>query len=344
MNTSAPANVARAAFVMLTTLLGISIALGQGPNHGWIGGIAGLLFGLLILVVDLGLRNFSIRGFSSGTFGLLVGLLCAWLITRIGFFESGWAGEYELARDIFELCTYLALGFIGMMVALRSRRDEFSLVIPYVRFRQESVQDSPILVDSNIIIDGRVPRLCAAGFLSGPLVVPRFVLDEVQALADSGDSLRRDRGNRGLETLNQLQKSSSGVEVVIHEEDPANETTVDGKLTELARLLGARLLTNDSSLTKVARLQNVTVLNLNDLSQAMRPTVAPGDELELNLVKEGKDDHQGVGYLPDGTMIVVNQAVKHIGTTQAVVVAGSVQTSAGRLIFAELKDSVANEN
>jgi uncharacterized protein YacL len=339
MNTSAPANVARAAFVMLTTLLGISIALGQGPNHGWIGALAGLIFGLLILALDLALRNFSIKGFSSGTFGLLVGLLCAWLVTRVGFFESGWAQQYEIARDIFELCTYLGLGFIGMMVALRSKRDEFSLVIPYVRFRQESVQDSPLLIDSNIIIDGRISRLCATGFLNGPLIVPRFVLDEVQEMADSGDPIRRDRGNRGLEALSQLRKATSKIEVVIHEDSPTDETTVDGKLTELARVLGARLLTTDSSLSKVARLQNVTILNLNELAQAMRPTVAPGDEIELTLVKEGKDEHQAVGYLSDGTMIVVNQAVGKIGSTQAVVVAGSVQTSAGRLIFAELKDN-----
>lgn len=340
MNTSATANVARAAFVMLTTLLGISIALGQGPNHGWIGALAGLIFGLLILVIDLGLRNFSIKGFSAGTFGLLIGLLCAWLVTRVGFFESGLAQQYEIARNIFELCAYLGLGFIGMMVALRSKRDEFSLVIPYVRFRQDSVQDSPLLIDSTVIIDGRISRLCATGFMNGPLIVPRFVLDEVQAMADSGDSIRRDRGNRGLESLSQLRKASSKVEVVIHEDSPANETTADGKLTELARVLGAHLLTSDASLSKVARLRNVTVLNLNELNQAMRPTVAPGDEIELTLVKEGKDEHQGVGYLPDGTMIVVNHAVDKIGTSQQVVVAGSVQTSAGRLIFAELNDTV----
>jgi uncharacterized protein YacL len=338
-HSNTPANVARAAFVLLSTLLGISLALGQGANYGWIGALVGLFFGLLVLVIDLGLRNFSIKGFSSGTFGLLIGLLCAWLITNIGIFEAGWMQQYTLATEIFRLAMYLGLGFVGMMVALRSKREEFSLVIPYVRFRQEAVQDQPLLVDSSVIIDGRIPRLFASGFLSGPLSVPRFVLEELQALADDDHDIRSARGKRGLECLAQLRKSPQ-IELSINEEDPHSETGADAKLIELARLSGARLLTNDSNLAKVAKLQNASVLSLGDLAQAMRPTVAPGDEIELNLVKEGKDDHQAVGYLPDGTMIVVNQAVKKIGTTQGVVVAGAVQTSAGRLIFAELKESI----
>lgn len=337
MNPNASINVARAALVCLTTLLGISIALGKGADHGWIGAIIGLIFGLLVLLLDLGLRNFSIKGFSTGTFGLLVGLLCAWLVTRIGFFEAGWMSQYDEARNIFNLALFLALGFIGMMLALRSKREEFSLVIPYVRFRQESAQDSPMLVDTNIIIDGRIPRICATGFLSGSLIVPRFVIDELQALADSRDEIRRARGKRGLECLDRMKKTP-GIEVMIYEDPAPGEPAVDGKLIYLAGMLGARLLTNDANLAKVARLQNAVVLNLNELTHALRPSVAPGDELDLNLVKEGKDDHQAVGYLSDGTMIVVNQACTKIGSVQHVVVAGSVQTSAGRLIFAELKD------
>ncbi|MCB1065406.1 MAG: hypothetical protein KDN20_21130 [Verrucomicrobiae bacterium] len=341
---STPANVARAAFVLVSTLLGISLALGQGTNFGWIGALTGLFFGLLVLVIDLGLRNFSIKGFSSGTFGLLVGLLCAWLITSIGFFDAGWLEQYQLATEIFRLAMYLGLGFIGMMLALRSKREEFSLVIPYVRFRQEAAQDQPLLVDADAIIDGRLPRLFATGFLSGPLIVPRFVLEELQQLADRGDDIRSARGKRGLECLAQLRKSPR-VEVTIHDEEGRSDAEEgggagnDARLIALARLSGARILTPDSSLAKVARLQNATVLDLSDLAQAMRPTVAPGDEIDLSLVKEGKDDHQAVGYLPDGTMIVVNQAVSLIGTLQSVVVAGAVQTSAGRLIFAELKET-----
>ncbi|MCB1088814.1 MAG: PIN/TRAM domain-containing protein [Verrucomicrobiae bacterium] len=338
-----PANVARAAFVLVATLIGISLAMGQDPNQGWIGALIGLFFGLLVVLLDLGLRNFSIRGFSSGTFGLLVGLLCAWLINNIGIFDAGWIQQYPIAADVSRLALYLGLGFIGMMLAIRSRKEEFSLVIPYVRFRQESVQDQPLLADANAIIDGRMPRLFATGFLSGALMVPRFVLDEIQTLADGRDDLRRSRGKRGLDCLGQLRKSPL-LAVSIHEEEPRGETSTDGKLIAVARQLGARLLTNDANLAKVARLQGVTVLHMGELSQAMRPTVAPGDELDLSLVKEGKDNHQAVGYLPDGTMIVVNQAVGKIGTVQSVIVAGAVQTSAGRLIFAELKETTADSH
>ena len=336
MKSSTSLNVARAAFVLLTTLLGMSLAAAQTAGNAWVGALSGLGFGLLVLGLDLTFRNISIGGFSGGTFGLLVGLLCAWLITRIGIFDAGWFQQYPLAHDIFELALYVGLGFIGMMVALRSKREEFSLIIPYVRFRQDSVQDNPLLVDSNVIIDGRIPRIVGTGFLSGPLLVPQFVLDELQLMADAGDDIRRQRGKRGLECLNQMRKNPD-LEVVIHEDDPGQDTT-DAKLVELARHLGARILTNDANLAKVARLQNVAVLSLSDLAGAMRPQVGPGDELDLNLVKEGKDDHQAVGYLADGTMIVVNRAVSRIGTTQAVIVAGAVQTSAGRLIFAELKE------
>lgn len=339
MSTSTPMNVARAAFILLTTLLGISIAYGKDADHAWIGAVSGLTFGFLVITLDLCLRNFTIRGFSTGTFGLLVGLLCAWLVTTIGFFDSPFLSDFLVARQIFELAMFLGLGFLGLMLALRSKRDEFSLIIPYVRFRQEAVHDQPLLVDTNIIIDGRLPKLCSTGFVQGSLVVPKFVLEELQTLADSSDKLKSQRGKRGLEALKRMQEMPD-LDVNIDDSDPKHSEGVDAKLIHVASLYDARLITNDANLTKVARLQGVKVLHLNELAKAMRPTVAPGDEVELTLVKEGKDAHQAIGYLPDGTMIVVNQAIREIGTTRKVVVAGAVQTSGGQLIFAELKDSV----
>jgi uncharacterized protein YacL len=222
------------------------------------------------------------------------------------------------------------------MLALRSKREEFSLLIPYVRFRQDSLQDLPTLLDTNIIIDGRIPGICEAGFLGGSLVVPRFVLEELQKMADSPDELKRSRGRRGLDTLNTL-KATGKIEVTIRDEAFESGLTFDAKMVQLADLMDARILTNDANLGKVARLKGISVINLNELSLALKPIVSPGDELALELVKEGRDDHQAVGYLPDGTMIVVNHAKRHLGTQQLVVVAGAVQTSAGRLIFAELK-------
>jgi uncharacterized protein YacL len=336
MKISSTTNAIRATFVVLCVLLGAMIANDEQLAQPWTGAIYGTLFGLSVLLIDFGLRNFSIRGFSAGTFGLLVGMVCAQLIIWTRVLEGPWMDNYALSAHIVGLGLFIGFGYLGMMLALRTKRDEFSLIIPYVRFRQDSVHDESMLVDTNVIIDGRLPKLCATGFLSGSLIVPQFVIDELQALADSGDEIKRSRGKRGLESLRQMQKAPE-LEVIINS-DPSKKDDVDAKLTELAEKLGARLLTNDTGLAKVARLQKVRVLLLSELAMAMRPVVSPGDEVELNLVKEGRDEHQAVGYLPDGTMIVVNRAVELIGSTQWVVVAGAVQTSAGRLIFAELKE------
>lgn len=341
MNTGALLNVIRMFFLLLSSFIGVSVALGEAPENwwwaGWFGAVCGLGFASLIIVLDIMLRGISIRSFSHGTFGLLIGLLCAWLVTRIGFFQAGWVEQFEVAGNIFNLCIFLGFGFIGVMLAIRSKREEFSLLIPYVRFRQDSLHDLPTLLDTNVIIDGRVHGICEAGFLGGSLVIPRFVLDELQKLADSSEELKRSRGKRGLDTLNRMQ-SDENLEIVINDELSGNGTSFDAKMVELADSLGARILTNDANLGKVARLKGVSVLSLNELAMALRPIVSPGDELELELVKEGKDDHQAVGYLPDGTMIVVNQGKRHIGSRVPVVVAGAVQTSAGRLIFAELAE------
>ena len=336
MRQSNSLNAIRIMFVVITIYAGITLAMGQSFSKAWIGAAGGLVFGLAVLLLDIALRNFTIRGFSTGTVGLLIGIICAWLITQIGIFKAGWMQQFELLTEIFNFAMYLGFGFIGIMLALRSKREEFSLLIPYVRFRQDSLQDLPTLLDSNVIIEGRVPGVCGTGFLSGTLVIPHFVLDELQALADSSNETKRRRGKRGLEFLHKMQ-SSLDFEVTINEEDFPEESTVDGKLTALGKRLGARILTNDANLAKVARLQGVSVLNLNELSKALRSSLTTGDELELDLVKEGKDDQQAIGYLPDGTMIVVNNGKAKIGTVQPVVIVSSVQTNAGRLIFADLK-------
>ena len=184
------------------------------------------------------------------------------------------------------------------------------------------------------------PISVRTGFLSRALIVPRFVLGELQTLADSRDSIKRERGRRGLEILNQLQRSRE-VELTIHDTTGDADLETDARLVRMAKLLQARLLTNDIALCQVARLQQVPALNLADLARALRPVVVAGDELELALVKEGRDAHQAVGYLPDGTMIVVNHGRPHLGTTATVVVSTALQTAAGRLIFAELKANAA---
>lgn len=336
MSTAALLNIIRMFFLLLAGFIGAIVAMGEATHIWWFGAMIGLGFASMLIVLDIMLRLLTFRSFSHGTFGLLIGFLCAWLVTRIGIFEAGWGQQFPLAGSIFNLAMFLGFGFIGVMLALRSKREEFSLLIPYVRFRQDSLQDLPTLLDTNIIIDGRIPGICSAGFLGGSLVVPHFVLEELQKMADSSDELKRSRGRRGLDTLNAM-KATGKIEITVRDESFENGLSFDAKMIQLADLMDARILTNDANLGKVARLKGLSVLNLNELSLALKPIVSPGDELALELVKEGRDDHQAVGYLPDGTMIVVNHAKRHIGTQQSVVVAGAVQTSAGRLIFAELK-------
>lgn len=332
--------VVRAVFFALSVFLGIAIALGfQHP--AWVGAFSGAAFMGLLLLLDRLVERITIREFSHATFGLLIGLFCAWLFTRIGIFQLAWfqsLTESETVRNIVEICTYAVFAFFGITIALRSDRDQFAFLIPYVRFRRDAWEGEPLLLDTNVIIDGRIPGIVQTGFLTGPLVIPRFVLDELQRLADSHDPLKMARGKRGLDAVASMREMGS-LEVIIHEDMAPLDAPVDSRLVHLARELNARLLTNDENLAKVARLRGVTVLNFNELAVALHPALAAGDELQLSLVKPGKEKHQAVGYLPDGSMIVVNHAAEKIGETAAVVISGTLPTTAGRLIFAELKKS-----
>ena len=330
MTPSRTTNLLRTLFIIFAGSIGAlcGSALADNPLAGMFGG---LVFGLLLVLVDRLLKGFSLRAFSSATFGLLLGLLTARLliaseVLRYLREEVAWA---------VSLAVYAIFGYLGMMLAMRSNRDEFSLVIPYVRFSRESVHDAPIVVDSNILIDGRLLRVVETGFVSGSLVVPKFVIDELQQLADSDDPHKRETGRRGLDNLGQMQESDD-FDVTIHEGAEEAESPVDQRLTQLALVLSARLLTNDAPLTKVARLQRVNVLNLNELVAALRPPLAPGQEVALMLAKPGRDPHQAIGYLDDGTMIVVNNAHQWIGERVGVRISSTLKTSAGRLFFANL--------
>ena len=330
-------NLLRVLFITFCAAIGANISSALVGNL-WTGLVLGLLLGLVVVLADRLLKGVSLRLFSSATFGLLLGLIFANLLIASDILRY----QSETAQWAVRLIIYAVFAYLGMMLAMRSSRDEFSLIIPYVRFARETTQHEPLVVDTNVIIDGRIADLCATGFLSSSLIVPRFILDELQTLADSHEATKRERGRRGLEILNQLQRSRE-MELTVHEtaSDDADLGT-DARLVRIARVLKARLLTNDHALTQVARLQRVGVLNLSDLVRALRPTVVAGDEIDLHLVKEGREPHQAVGYLPDGTMIVVNHARAHVGKTRTVVVASALQTAAGRLIFAELKNGAAS--
>lgn len=336
MNSGPTINLLRTLFIAFAAYLGNEVGAALSSNnwarfYGICGGIA---FGLAVVLADRLLKGFSLRLFSSATFGLLLGFLASRLLMASGLFDRTPPDALWLVR----VSVYATLSYIGMMLAMRSSRDEFALVIPYIRFREESEssQEAPVLVDSNIIIDGRLPEVVATGFLSGSFVVPRFILEELQILADSNDPLKRDKGRSALARLAEMQKSP-GITITITESTLDSFAAVDSKLVQLAKMTNARLLTNDSNLCSIARMQGVVALNLNDLARAMRPALTAGDDVDVPLSKEGRDAHQAVGYLSDGTMIVVNHAKMHIGKTVRVSISSVLQTSAGRLFFAELK-------
>ncbi len=304
------------------------------------GAVAGLTFGLAVVLVDRLLKGFSLQMFSAATFGLILGLVASKLLlaSEILSYTS------EQTRWILSIAAYAAFGYLGMMLAVRSNRDDFSLIIPYVRFQRTALHDLPVVVDTSALIDGRVAEVCRTGFLSSTLVVPRFVVNELQALADSAEALKRERGRRGLDLLKEIQQQENTA-LTIREsgEGEEKDEPVDTRLIHLAQLLKARLLTNDANLVRVARLDGVSVLSFAELSKAMQPIVATGEEMTLTLVKPGRDAHQGVGFLPDGSMIVVNHARAFVGETVQVQLAGMIQTSTGRMYFAELIDSPTNQ-
>ncbi|HEY4284377.1 MAG TPA: PIN domain-containing protein [Chthoniobacterales bacterium] len=328
-------NLLRVLFVTFCAVIGATVST-EIQGAPWNGLVIGIVAGLLIILADRLLKGFSLRAFSSATFGLVLGLIFGNLLLASDVLHY----QSETVQWMARLIVYCAFGYLGMMLAMRSNRDEFSLIIPYVRFSRQATEREPVLVDTNVIIDGRIADLCATGFLSQSLIVPRFVLGELQLLADARDPIKRERGRRGLEILNQLQQSRE-IELTIHDTADDSDAPVDSRLVRTAKVLQARLLTNDNALCQVARLQQVQALNLNDLARALRPALVVGDELDLSLVKEGREPHQAVGYLPDGTMIVVNHARSLLGKTARVVVSSALQTAAGRLVFAELKDTLS---
>jgi len=303
---------------------------------GLVGTAIGFGFGGLLIAVDEMLKGFSLRAFSATTFGLLLGILVAQLIDHSGLFDR----VNDDTRLIVRLALFLAFSYIGMVLAMRSNKEDFSLIIPYVRFAPRNKPDNLILLDTSAIIDGRVADLIETSFLEGIIIVPGFVLKELQQVADSQDPVKRARGRRGLEMLNRIQKNQRN-EVKIHDGDFADEKEVDAKLVRLARNLGAKLYTNDHNLGKIAALQNVTHVNLHELSRSLKPVMLPGELLSLKIVREGKDKGQGIAYLPDGTMVVVNNGHTHIGQQVEAQVQSLLQTGAGVIVFADLRAPVA---
>lgn len=311
-------------------------------------GVVGILVGLLIgpkvanRLIDAGnaVERMSAKDKIAVGIGVFIGLVLSAPLYLLSFVPS--APLWRTVCVLLSVLMTIAFVYLGIR-GINSMKDEFRFVGPTPPSVPQPEETSPTfnckILDTNVIIDGRIADVCRTGFLEGPLYVPGFVLDELQHIADSGDGLKRARGRRGLDILNTMQKE---LPLVVRSWDKALDKAfqneeVDTKLVRLAKALEGIIVTNDFNLNKVAALQGVQVLNVNELANALKPVVLPGEIMVVGIVKEGKESNQGVAYLDDGTMIVVEDGRKYIGDTQAVIVTSVLQTSAGKMIFARVR-------
>ena len=325
-------------FFSLTVLTVIAYVVGA-----LVGAVVGYILSHFILRliwaaihrIEFSLGSLSGQDLLAGTVGLLIGLIIANLI-GFAFARLPIIGAY--GPIVFNL----VFGYAGMSIAVHKKAEVSGLLANFRLGRQSKERsvkktESTKLLDTSSIIDGRIAELCATGFLEGPLLVPVFVLEELQLIADSADLLKRTKGRRGLDILKQMQEDGH-VDVRIINDDFDDIQGVDSKLVRLGRDLKAKVITNDYNLNKVAELQGVVVLNINDLANAMKPARVPGEEMTVLIVKAGKEENQGIAYLEDGTMIVVENGQKYIGMSVPVTVTSVLQTSAGRMIFVKVSD------
>jgi uncharacterized protein YacL len=337
--------VLRALFVLLMAAVGwFYLSRPDQIGHGWVAMPVALALAVFFVGLDVLSPRRKLAVFAGTFFGLCVGIAIAYAlsfavkllvdqyvaISPKALKPAEIIAFYEFANLIVGIvCCYLAISFV------LQTKDDFRFIIPYVEFSKQTKGARPILLDTSVLIDGRIVEIAGTGLLESQLVVPHFILDELQMVADSADRLKRNRGRRGLDMLAALQGTPKA-DVVLYESPRDEEGTADQRLMHLARGLGARVLTNDYNLNKVAQLSGVDVINLNDLAGALRPVALPGDKMRVRVVKPGEESGQGVGYLEDGTMVVVEQARPHIDEEIEFVVTRALQTSAGRMIFGRM--------
>ena len=326
--------IVRVFFLIFSGMIGyyFSAGLSDTPHAQFIGIVIGFGVALFILGFEIGLKRTPTKGLIAGAVGLMAGLILANLITKT---VITYPFSEEVAK-ILQVGISLAIGYLGMMLAWR-KREEFKILLPRLGIPFPQAKKWKIL-DTSVIIDGRIADIVEAGFIEGTIVIPKFILGELQKIADSADSLRRKRGRRGLDVLSRMQKIAS-TEVVIEEKDIPQAREVDAKLVQLAKLMGGKIITNDYNLNKVAKLQEVEVLNINELANALKPVILPNEEVKVRVIKEGKEASQGVAFLDDGTMVVVEDGRGLIGEEVEIEVTSVLQTSAGKMIFGRRKKS-----
>ncbi len=297
----------------------------------WVGALVGFIFALLALSIEKIIKKAPLKVIFGGTFGLFLGLVIAQLL---GYAFSGLQNStIRISISVILSCVF---GYMGLVLGGK-KVEEFRWPGWGFFAKGSQKKDGGKILDTSVIIDGRVADICETDFLEGPLVIPQFILQELQHIADSADSLKRARGRRGLDILNRMQKGDT-VEVKVVDDDYPDIKEVDAKLIALGREMNAKIVTNDFNLNKVAQLQGVPVLNINQLANALKPMVLPGEVLHLQIMREGKEQGQGVAYLDDGTMVVVENASRHLGEEVEASVTSILQTTAGRMIFTTLKE------
>ena len=300
-----------------------------------------VLLGAAIAGAETFTSKKSIAALSGMFFGLAVGVLFAYLASLIiDTIASSVVNAKEPSPDqrtgiqLVKMVAALICCYVCVALVLKTK-DDFRFVIPYVEFAKQTKGPRPLLLDTSIIIDGRIADICDTRIIDSPMIIPRFVLAELQGIADSPDKLKRNRGRRGLDVLNRLQGNDK-IELRIHSHEPVGEVPgedVDHRLVSLAKELNGRVVTNDYNLNKIAQFRGVEVINVNDLANALKPVVLPGETMSVKILKPGEEPGQGVGYLEDGTMVVAANCRERIGQEVTIEVTSVLQTSAGRMIF-----------
>jgi len=291
------------------------------------GAVAAFALGVLMMVFETRIRRAQFRVLWSAGLGLIIGLLLGWLF---GAVYRSVVKTAEMAAFI-RIFFLVIMPYIGLLIGMK-KPEWFDPAHLLGLFKEKRAGRSFKILDTSVIIDGRIADLCDTGFVEGTLIVPQFVLKELHLVADSPDALKRQRGRRGLDVLDHLQKSSQ-VEVVLSDTDFPETRDVDSKLIELAKTMDAKIVTNDFNLNKVAGIHGIKVLNINELVNSLRPVALPGEVMSVFILKEGKEKDQGVAYLDDGTMVVVDNSRRMIGQTVDVTVTSVLQTTVGKMIF-----------
>jgi uncharacterized protein YacL len=300
---------------------------------GWLSALTGAAGAALVIVFEARVRALSLRRLIGAVIGSILGIFGAFLFSLV-LASSLPAGN---ARSLLQIFVLLLMSYVGLVVGT-SKGDMLNLSALGDLFSSERQMKRNVkLLDTSAIIDGRIADMADTGFLDGALVIPAFVLRELQMVADSSDGSKRQRGRRGLDVLQHMQ-SNTLLNVQILEDDFPHIREVDLKLIELAKELDARIITNDFNLNKVAHLHHVSVLNINDLANALKPVVLPGEKMNIAILKEGKEYNQGVGYLDDGTMVVVDHARRMIGRSVEISVTSVLQTASGKMIFGKMEE------